>query len=74
MSSDFEVAGYLTLSGSQRSLKITINGRAYYVSVADVQRALREPKFAAQVVCVQREWQPQRSSQSQTRLITEREP
>ena len=52
MSSDFERVGYLVLSGSRKSLKIEVAGHIYYVAVADVQRVLREPKFAAQVLKV----------------------
>lgn len=52
MNSDFEVVGYLTVSGSRRSLKISVDGATYYVGIGDVRRALKEPKFAAQVVRV----------------------
>ena len=51
-----EVVGYVTLSGSQRSLKIVLDDRildnVFYVSLIDVERCIKEPKFAAQVVKV----------------------
>lgn len=52
----FEVVGYIQVSGSKRSLKIVLDDRildnVFYVSVVDVVRCIREPKFCAQVVKV----------------------
>jgi hypothetical protein len=51
-----EVVGRVELSGSKRSLKIVLDDRildnVFYVSLIDVQRCIKEPKFAAQVVKV----------------------
>jgi hypothetical protein len=54
--SDFEKAGYVQLSPSRKSLKILLDDPAqafqytYYVSVADIHKALEQPSFAAQIV------------------------
>ncbi|MCW4003701.1 MAG: hypothetical protein NWE95_07310 [Candidatus Bathyarchaeota archaeon] len=52
----FVKAGYLMLAGGGKSLKIQLRGgEVLFVAVADVQRALREPKFAAVIVKMQGE-------------------
>jgi hypothetical protein len=54
--SNFEKAGYIQLSASKKSLKILIDdpGKAfietYYVGLADIQKVLAQPSFAAQIV------------------------
>lgn len=54
--SDFEKAGYIQLSGSKKSLKILLDDpneafeKTYYVSVADIHKALEQPSFAATIV------------------------
>ena len=54
--SDFEKCGYIQLSGSKKSLKILLDDptqafmRTYYVSVADIHKALEQPSFAATIV------------------------
>jgi hypothetical protein len=54
--SDFEKAGYIQLSGSKKSLKILLDDpsqafiRTYYVSIADIHKALEQPSFAATIV------------------------
>jgi len=54
--SDFEKAGYIQLSASKKSLKILLDDPAqafqytYYVSVADIHKALEQPNFAATIV------------------------
>ena len=56
--SDFEKCGYIQLSGSKKSLKILLDDptqafmRTYYVSVADIQKVLAQPSFAAQIVSI----------------------
>jgi hypothetical protein len=53
--SGFEKAGRIELSGSGKSLKIILYKRVFYVSVVDVQKAIREPKFSATIVKVKKE-------------------
>jgi len=54
--SDFEKAGYIQLSASGKSLKILLDDpdkaftETYYVSVADIHKALEQPSFAATIV------------------------
>ena len=54
--SDFEKAGYVQLSPSKKSLKITVddNDKAfvetYYVGIGDIKKALEQPSFAATIV------------------------
>jgi len=54
--SDFEKAGYVQLSPSKKSLKITVddNDKAfvetYYVGIGDIHKALAQPSFAATIV------------------------
>ena len=54
--SDFVKAGTIELSGSHKSLKIIINDpnhayqETYYVSIADIHRALEQPTFCATIV------------------------
>jgi len=56
--SDFEKCGYIQLSNSRKSLKILLDDptqaftRTYYVSVADIQKVLAQPSFAAQIVSI----------------------
>ena len=56
--SDFEKCGYIQLSASKKSLKILLDDptqafmRTYYVSVADIQKVLAQPSFAAQIVSI----------------------
>jgi hypothetical protein len=49
---NFEKVGRIELSGSRKSLKIVLNDSVFYVSIADVQKVLREPKFSATIVKV----------------------
>ena len=54
--SDFEKAGYIQLSASKKSLKILLDDPdkaftdTYYVSIADIHKALEQPSFAATIV------------------------
>ena len=50
--SSFIVIGYIQLSPSKKSLKIIMAKDHYYVSVRDVEKCLRQPKFSAQIVRV----------------------
>lgn len=52
--SAFEKAGYITQAGGRNSLKITIEGRVYFVAVTDVLKVLKTPKFAAQIVALRK--------------------
>jgi len=61
MSSNFEKAGTIYLSGSRKSLKIEINDpdtvfkEVYYVSIRDIQTVLAQPKKIATIVKVKDE-------------------
>lgn len=46
----FERAGYLMLSGGRKSVKIVLDDKTYYVGLSDVQKCLKCPGFAAQIV------------------------
>lgn len=48
--SAFEKAGYLRLAGSTKSVKISIDGKIYFVGAKDVLEAIKNPTFAAQIV------------------------
>jgi hypothetical protein len=48
--SAFERAGVAYLAGSRKSLKIIIEGKAYYVHVRDVHRALNDANFKAYIL------------------------
>jgi len=48
--SAFERAGVAYLAGSRNSLKIVIEGKAYYVHVRDIYRALEDAKFKAYIL------------------------
>jgi len=56
--SSFEKAGTIELSGSRKSLKITIDDmdhafkEIYYVSIHDVQTVLQQPKKVTTIVKV----------------------
>jgi hypothetical protein len=46
-------AGYATNSGSGRCLKVTIDGRDYFIAWKDILRLQRSPGLAVQVLCLE---------------------
>ena len=48
--SAFERADVIHLAESRRSLNIILNGKAYYVNVKDIHRALEDPNFRASIL------------------------
>jgi hypothetical protein len=70
--SAFERAGVAYLAGSQRSLKIIIESKVYYVHVRDIGRALVDANFKAYILKLSKPF-PEQPQEKATEKQAEKE-